>query len=193
MPPVATTTSSRPPLTAARTLQQPGAPAALRIDSRHMARGRHLRLQLLPGHNLFDAVVQPLAALGIRHAAIALLGGWLDRAQYCVSVPDTAGLALLTHSAPITTGPVCLASANATLAQGLDGQPLLHCHAALYATGGAMRGGHLLMQHCWVGGDLGGDAGAAITARVTPFDGFVLRAAFDDETQLPLVQPFDLP
>lgn len=175
--------SATPPVEVRR-LQQPGPPTQPRINSRQAARARHFRLALPAGRSLFDALVQPLAQRGVRHASITLLGGWLDATQYCVSVPDPAGRALLTHSTPIVTGPVALVTANATLATGVDGQPLVHCHAALQIAPGTMRGGHLLMQHCLIG--TGG-----LVARIAAFDGFELRAAFDPETQLPLVQPHD--
>lgn len=189
--PASASLHSSPP-SAVRHLRQPGQPQAVRIHSRQAPSARHFRLQLRAGRSLFDALVQPLAQQGVHFASVTLLGGWLDATQYCVSVPDPAGRALLTHSAPIDGGRSCLVTANATLAQGVDGQPLVHCHAALYGTGdtgtargvGPMRGGHLLTQHCTVG-----DGG--IAALVTCFDGFELRAAFDEETRLPLVQPHD--
>ncbi len=189
--PRSTTLHASPPA-AARHLRQPGPPQALRIQSRQAPRARHLRLQLQPGCSLFAALVQPLAQQGVHFASVTLLAGWLDTTHYCVSVPDPAGRALLTHSAPIAAGRCCLVTANATLAQGVDGQPLVHCHAALYSSAGAgadaphgvgtMRGGHLLTQHCTVGE-------GGIVALVTCFDGFVLRATFDEETRLPLVRP----
>ncbi|MFT3666330.1 PCC domain-containing protein [Piscinibacter sp.] len=166
----------------ARRLQQPGPPAALRINARHAAQARHVRLHLPAGASLFDALVQPLARIGIRHASVTLLGGWLERAQYCVSVPDPAGQALLTHGAPLSTGRVGLVTANATLATGVDGRPLVHCHAVLQAPDAPLVGGHLLTPHCLV-------AAPGLVARVAGFEGFELRAAFDPETRLPLVQP----
>jgi len=169
-------------MSAARHLQQPGPPVAQRIKYRMGPKARHVRLHLPAGASLFDALVQPLARIGIHHASITLLGGRLAAAQYCVSVPDPAGQALLTHSAPICTGPVGLVTANATLATGVDGQPLVHCHAALQAADGTLNGGHLLTPFCMI-------AEAGLTARIAAFEGFELRAAFDPETRLPLVQP----
>ncbi|MDR3453048.1 MAG: hypothetical protein P4L96_09620 [Rhodoferax sp.] len=62
-----------------RTLIHPDAFNSVRIRSRRSGRARHIRLALQPGLSLFDALVQPLAAIGIANASTTLLGGFFSQ------------------------------------------------------------------------------------------------------------------
>lgn len=168
----------------ARTLMHPGPFNPVRINSMHADRARHIRLLLEPGLSLFDALVRPLAAVGIHSASTTLLGGWFDDLQYCVAPPDPAKKAIVAYSAPIDAGKTYMIFGNATLGKGLNGEPLVHCHAALQTGTGRLAGGHIVPQHSVVGAQ-------PIPVLVTTLDGFELRVAFDPETNIPLMQPHE--
>ena len=80
---VVTTQLPRP-----RTLIHPGRFNPIRIQSLRSAKGRHVRLALLPGVSLFDGLVKPLAEIGITCASTTILGGYFEGLQYCVAPPD---------------------------------------------------------------------------------------------------------
>ena len=165
-----------------RTLVHPGRFDPVRIRSMHARRGRHIRLLLAPGRTLYEALVHPLAAAGVRYASTTLLGGVFQRLDYCVAPPDPSRQAVVAYTQPIHAGKAYLVFGNATLGKGLDGEPLVHCHAALRTGAGEMRGGHIITQTSIVGA-------APIAVLVTALDGFALRVSFDPETNIPLLQP----
>lgn len=165
-----------------RTLVHPGAFNPVRIQARHSPGARHLRLCLQPGRSLFDALVQPLQAMGICSASTTILGGDFDHIVYCVATPDATGRALIAYSQPLSAGPATMVFGNATLGKRQDGSPIVHCHAAFRTGSGLMCGGHVVTEACIVGP-------APIAVLVTSLDGFELRVAFDPETNIPLLQP----
>ncbi len=166
----------------ARILVHPGPFNPVRIRSLRSPRARHVRLMLQPGRTLYDALVAPLAAVGITNASTTILGGRFECVEYCVAIPDPSRRALITYSAPIAVGSGTLVFGNATLGTGLDGRPLVHCHATLRSDAGAVKGGHILTETCII-------SGAPIPVLVTSLDGFELRQTFDPETNIPLLQP----
>jgi len=168
-----------------RTLIHPGAFDPVRIQSRHSASGRHIRLALQPGVNLFDALVKPLADIGIENASTTILGGFFDDMQYCVAPPDPTGQAVVNYTNPIHAGRAYMIFGNATLGKNANGKPLVHCHAALRTQDGKIKGGHILTQLCIVGP-------TPIPVLVTSLDGFELRVTFDPETNIPLIKPREL-
>lgn len=165
-----------------RTLIHPGRFNPVRIQSLVSTTARHVRLQLQPGLSLFDALVGPLAAIGITSASTTILGGFFDTLSYCVAPPDPSGRAVIAYTRPIAAGRAFLVFGNATLGKSLDGAPLVHCHAAIRTGDGAMMGGHILTEHSIVGP-------VPIPVLVTSLDEFELRQAFDPETNIPLLQP----
>lgn len=174
--------TTRPPRP--RTLIHPGRFDPVRIRSLRSAAGRHVRLALMPGKSLFDALVQPLAELGIANASTTILGGNFDEVQYCVAAPGAPGQALVAYSQPIRAGRTYMVFGNATLGKSMKGGPLVHCHAAIRTETGLVKGGHILTETCIVGSH-------PIPVLVTSLDGFELRQAFDPETNIPLLQPFE--
>jgi len=66
----------------------------------------------------------------------------------------------------------------------MQGQPIVHCHAAIRTADGVMKGGHIMTQSCIVGPE-------PISVLVTSLDGFELRVTFDPETNIPLIQPHE--
>ena len=168
-----------------RTLIHPGAFQPVRIQSRHSARARHVRLALQPGLSLFDALVRPLAAAGIGNASTTILGGFFSQLHYCVAPPDPSGRAVIAYTAPVAAGCCALVFGNATIGKDAAGRPLVHCHAAFRSEDGATLGGHVIAQSSVVGPE-------AIAVLVTSIEDFELRVAFDPETNIPLLQPAEL-
>ncbi len=167
-----------------RTLIHPGPFNPVRIQTRQTRTARHVRLGLEPGASLFDGLVRPLSALGIRSASMTILGGAFDELQFCVAPPDPSGRAVIAYTRPTSAGPSQMVFGNATLGKGTDGRALVHCHAVIRTAAGLVKGGHIIAQHSIVGP-------RPITVLVTSLDGFELRVAFDPETNIPLMQPLE--
>jgi predicted DNA-binding protein with PD1-like motif len=165
-----------------RTLIHPGAFNPVRIHSRHCQCARHVRLALQPGRSLFDALVRPLADMGIENASTTILGGFFDELQYCLAPPDPSERAVIAYTQPRAAGRCAMVFGNATIGKGADGRPLVHCHAAIRTESGEMRGGHIIAQASIVGCD-------PIAVLVTSLEGFELQVAFDAETNIALMQP----
>jgi predicted DNA-binding protein with PD1-like motif len=166
----------------ARTLMHPGPLDPIRIRSLHSRRGRHIRLMLQPGLSLFDALVSPLGAVGIRNASTTLLGGVFSHLRYCVAPPDPSGQSVVAYTAPIDGRQTFMIFGNATLGNSAQGQPLMHCHAAIRTAAGLIKGGHILANQTIVGPQ-------PIAVLVTSLDDFELRVCYDPETNLSLLQP----
>jgi len=165
-----------------RMLIHPGNAEPVRIRSRQAAQARHVRLALQPGLTLFEALVRPLAAMGIHNASTTILGGVFSELHFCVAPPDPTGRAVIAYTQPISAGRCTLIFGNATMGKDTRGQPLVHCHAALRTETGEVRGGHVVPQLAVVGSD-------PIPVLVTSLEGFELRVSFDNETNIPLLQP----
>lgn len=165
-----------------RTLIHPGRFDPVRIRSMHAERGRHIRLLLMPGLTLTDALVRPLAAAGVRNASTTILGGLFQRLDYCVAPPDPSRQAVVAYTHPIHAGRAFMVFGNATVGKGLDGAPLVHCHAALRTESGEVKGGHIITATSIVGPQ-------PIPVLVTSLEGFELRVSFDPETNIPLLKP----
>ena len=168
-----------------RMLVHPGPFNPVRIRSLRSPVARHVRLMLQPGRSLFDALVEPLASIGITSASTTILGGCFECLEYCVAIPDPSRRAVIKYSAPVAVGAGTMVFGNATLGTGLDGRPLVHCHATLRTETGAVKGGHILTETCVI-------SGQPIPVLVTSLDGFALRQAFDPETNIPLLQPMEM-
>ncbi len=165
-----------------RTLIHPGRFNPVRISSMHAASARHFRLVLQPGRSLFDALVRPLADVGVENASTTILGGAFAQLHYCVAPPDPSGQAVIAYTRPIDAGAAFMIFGNATLGKSMTGEPLVHCHAAIRTAAGGVKGGHILTETCIIGRD-------PIPVLVTSLDEFELRQAFDPETNIPLLQP----
>ena len=165
-----------------RAMVHPGPVAPLRLE--HVAaRGQsQWRLQLAPGQVLLQALTQALSALGVQTAALALLGGELQTVVYCLPIPDPEGQVIATYGAPLVLHDATLLRASATLGQGADGAPVMHCHATFADAQGAVRGGHVLPDRTVVGR-------RPLTVLVTALDGIDLRLGFDPETRLQMLRP----
>jgi predicted DNA-binding protein with PD1-like motif len=168
-----------------RTMVHPGPVQPVRIEHREAAGSRHVRLALEPGRTLHDALVEPLARLGIRCASMTLLGGPLASLSYCVATSDPTGERVAMYARPIEAGQAQLVFGNATLGRGADDRPLVHCHATFALEGGLLRGGHVVTDRTRVGA-------VPISVLVTALEGFTLRQSYDEETHMPLMRPVDL-
>ncbi len=165
-----------------RTLIHPGRFNPVRIQSMRSEAARHIRLALEPGQSLFDALVKPLADIGITNASTTILGGYFETLDYCVAPPDPSGNAVIAYTKPILAGKTYMVFGNATIGVNMKGNPLVHCHAAIRTEHGVVKGGHILTEASIVGP-------YPIPVLVTSLDSFELRQAFDPETNIPLLQP----
>lgn len=165
-----------------RTLVHPGPVAPVRIQHRHAACARHVRLALEPGLSLHDAIVAPLRERGIECASMTILGGRLASLAWCVAPPDPSGERVATYARPIEAGPAFLVFGNATLGKGVRGEPLVHCHASFVLADGRVRGGHVVVDRSVVGT-------STMAVLATSLDGFELRVSHDAETAMPLMRP----
>jgi predicted DNA-binding protein with PD1-like motif len=141
-------------------------------------------LALQPGRSLFDALVTPLAGIGVKNASTTILGGFFTELQYCVAPPDPSHKAVIAYTQPIHAGRAYMIFGNATLGKDAQGKPLVHCHAAIRTEGGQTKGGHILTESSIVGPE-------PISVLVTSLDGFELRVTFDPETNIPLLLPHE--
>ncbi len=167
-----------------RTLIHPGAFNPIRIQSKHAHRGNHIRLSLQPGLSLYDALVKPLAEIGVKHASTTILGGFFEALDYCVAPPDPSGRAIVAYTDPIHAGWAYMVFGNATIGKNQRGSPIVHCHAAIHTEDGSTKGGHILTDTSIVGP-------TPIPVLVTALHGFELRVAYDPETNIPLLQPWE--
>jgi len=165
-----------------RTFKHPGRPNPVRIQSENSRKARHVRLSLQPGLSLFDAIVNSLAKINIENASLTILGGAFENLDYCVAPPDPKKQAIIAYTKPIKAGKAYMVFGNATLGESMEGQPLVHCHAAIRTEDGEIKGGHILTQSCIIGPK-------AISALVTSLEGFKLVQSFDAETNIALLQP----
>jgi len=165
-----------------RTLVHPGPVAPLRLEHVAAQGQRQWRLRLLPGQVLLPALTGALAAQGVQAAALALLGGQLQTVAYCLPIPDPEGQVIATYGAPLVLHNAGLLRGSATLGQGLQGEPVIHCHATFADADGTVRGGHVLTDRTVVGQ-------RPVTVLVTALDGIDLRLGFDPETRLHMLRP----
>jgi len=165
-----------------RTFKHPGRPGPVRIQSENSLQARHFRLKLQPGISLFEAIVEPLRAVGVASASLTIFDGVFENLEYCVAPPDPKKQAVIAYSRPIMAGRTRMIFGNATVGESMDGKPLVHCHAAIRTANGQIKGGHIISESCIIGGKL-------IFALVTSLDGFKLAQSFDPETNIALLQP----
>tara|TARA_R110001583_G_scaffold149382_3_gene301474 strand:+ start:3520 stop:3990 length:471 start_codon:yes stop_codon:yes gene_type:complete len=144
--------------------------------------GRHIRLLLEPGLSLHEAVVGALNESGVTSASMTILGGEFQQLQYCVAPPNEHKKTLISYSSPIDAGTAYMIFGNATLGRDMEGAPLVHCHASICDSRGEVRGGHIVP-----GGSI--IASQPIPVLVTALEGFELRQAFDEETNIPMLKP----
>jgi predicted DNA-binding protein with PD1-like motif len=165
-------------------MRHPGPVHPVRIESREESGpATTIRLRLAPGRSLHDALVEPLAGLGLVSAAVNLVGGRLDRLRYVLAYPrpGTPQVVLLGDLID-TRGPISLIAANATLGRNLKSQSFLHCHGVFAGSDGAAFGGHVFAEDTFVGDD-------APVAILRGFDGFRVAMVPDDEIVAAPFQP----
>ncbi len=167
-----------------RTLVHPGIPSPIRINSRRAPSARHFRILLAPGLSLIEAFVEALRPLDVKSASATLIGGSFSPLVYFVGRKDESKRALFTYSAPINAGSSRMLSGSATFGTALSGDPIVHCHATFLTEIADVRGGHIVPEQSIVD--------APITLLVTSLDAFEVRQAHDPETNVPLLQPFEV-
>lgn len=126
-----------------RALQQPGPPAAHRIESL-AAPLVTLDFVLEAGLTLNEAIARPLQAAGLTAATVSFSDGTLAPFHYVMPAPspdpDHAAWYSRTYSPP---GEVEIEQANVTFGSR-DGAPFTHCHAIWRTADGVRAGGHIL-------------------------------------------------
>jgi predicted DNA-binding protein with PD1-like motif len=165
-----------------RTIVHPGPRDDLRIDHVHAAQGRHFRLSLAPGRSLHDALVDVLASVDVRCAAMTLLDGELDALSFCIGGPDRSGRTVAAYGPPVESRRARLLFGNATLGRSMSDEPLVHGHAVFRLDDDSVRGGHVLCDRTIVGRE-------PITVLATELAGMALRLSYDAETCMPLLRP----
>lgn len=165
-----------------RTLMHPGPFSSIRIKSMQNKNSRHFRFELNFGMSLFDALTQPLKNLSIKGASVTILGGYFENIQYCLPGPDPSGAALMAYSTPKEIHNAYMIFGNATIGKKADGSALVHCHAAVVDKHGKTQGGHIITDKSFIGK-------GTITVLLTSLEGFELHQVWDEETNLPLLQP----
>lgn len=164
-----------------RVIAHPGPTSPYRIQSRNSPIARHFRLVLEPGATLAEAIIRPLERAGVRSASMTVLGGEFSQLHYCLAPPDATRRSVIAYTRPENLGQALMIFGNATLAIGTDDECIVHCHAAMCSARG-VRGGHVVPQLSVVGK-------SPISVLVTAWSGFELRVRFDEETNIPLIQP----
>lgn len=172
-------TTNRP-----RLLRHPGPFNPIRMKTESASCGIHIRLSLKPGETLFDAIVKPLAERNIHCASTTILRGAFEKLYYCVAPPDPEKHAVIAYSKPIDAGRAYMIFGNATLGKSAQGEPLVHCHAVIRTESGNVVGGHIITEQSIVGSK-------PISVLVTSIVGIELRQAFDQETGVSLLQPYE--
>lgn len=160
-----------------RKVSHPGPPVARRLAHLPASASRSLRVELAPGAVFQDALVRACDAMGVRAAAMTLLGGTFDDLAFCLPIPGDASGVVATYGEPSLARGVRLLAGTATLGRAADGSALVHCHASFCDAEGRVRGGHLLGDRCRVGIE-------PIVVRVAALDGVELRLSLDPETRL---------
>ena len=165
-----------------RRAEQPGPALEPRILIAAASPIAELRVVVPEGADLLDGLKAALLARGIRHAAIALMGGRFRRMQYLTGRIDLTGARVATYGDPTPVEDAALISGNAILGQGVDGGDIVHCHAVIVDRDGRVHGGHLPPGVCTVGP-------GGILAWVAAHAGGGFLAAYDPETNYPIFQP----
>lgn len=165
-----------------RTMVHPGPMASLRLEPVAALGQRQWRLRLAPGQVLLTALTLALTEQGVTAASLALLGGELQTVAYCLPIPDPEGQVIATYGEPLVLHHATLLRGSATLGQGDDGAPVIHCHATFADAQGHVRGGHVLTDRTVVGR-------RPVTVLATALDGIDLRLGFDPETRLHMLRP----
>ena len=171
-----------PGLPRPRTIVHPGPYSAVRIEHMQSGRARHFRLCLPQGRSIHDAIVESLSSVGVESASMTLLHGDLSELAFCLARPDFTGRVVATYGALEVAHSAQFIFGNATLGKLPEDTPVIHCHAAFRLTDGSVRGGHLLTDKSIVGA-------SPVIVVATSLDGFDLRLAVDEETQMPLLRP----
>ncbi len=165
-----------------RLLVHPGPVTPERRESLDEAGARAFRFPLMPGRSLHEGLVGALHAVGAQSAAFTLTGGTFASLAYCIAAPNPDGPQVARYSVPIPAGPAGVIGAGGALGLDLEGKPLIHCHALLFAADGLPFGGHLLPHEA-----IAGDDPPIVYARA--FTALSIAQRFDAETAMSIFHP----
>lgn len=166
-----------------RLLKHAGRPSQPRRVIAEARSAGNWRVRLAPGVELAAGFAEALAARGVAHAAIQLLGGSFDSLELRSGRPDGGGAPLSGEGEPrLLQGPLLLIGGNGILGRDSEGGPLLHCRAVAVDREGRLRGGRLRPGGCRVGAE-------GLAVLVTALAGAGFAAVHDAETGVTLFEP----
>ncbi|MCR9218682.1 MAG: DNA-binding protein [Alphaproteobacteria bacterium] len=168
---------------AARRMTHPGPADGPRRQ--HLAQPSRpaLRFSLRPGVALQDGLLQAARRTQAPCAAFSLLAGGFARVRYWTAGPDAEGGRVATYVGETTlAAPQRLVCGAGTIGTGLDGAPLIHCHAAFADANGALAGGHLVPIDAVIGWE-------GLQGLLWGFDAIALSQRDDAETGHSIFKP----
>jgi predicted DNA-binding protein with PD1-like motif len=165
-----------------RLVRHPGRPADARYLAESSPNCRTLRLTFAPGISLLEGIVLPLQREKITSAVINLLGGPMERIEYCMPADDTTGHTVATYGEPGRERNGFFLGGTATLGLAVDGLPFIHCHGSFVTEAGELRGGHIVTEKTIVGP-------TPLTAFVRTIETFIVQLSEDSETNHRVFHP----
>lgn len=165
-----------------RLVRQPGRPAATRCLAASSPNCRTLCLSFEPGLSLFEGIILPLRREKIGSAIINLLGGPMERIEYCMPTDDASGHTVATYGEPGRERNGYFLGGTATLGLAVDGLPFIHCHGSFVTDAGELRGGHIVTEKTIVGA-------SPLTAFVRTIETFTVQLSEDSETNHRVFHP----
>jgi predicted DNA-binding protein with PD1-like motif len=163
-----------------RSIEQPGAPAAERIQWAE-ARGRAFSFTLEPGLTLLEAARRGFAAEGFAGGTLNIRGGTLGPFGYVMPALSKTGENAAFYSDTFRPrGITRLKLATMTLGER-DGAPFFHCHGLWIEADGRSSGGHMLPEETFVA--------EPFAVEAFGIDGAVFAAEPDPETNFKLFGP----
>ena len=173
----------------ARLWRQPGPVHHDRFVIRSEPGATSSRATLAPGKTLVEAIAEIVARSedgAHKSAAIALVGGDLEKCVFCLADRDRSGRTVATYTPMKTWTNVKVIDGSATFGRSVDNGLLVHCHAWFSNLQGILGGGHLDPNNSIVGPN-------GLTIRVTQFSGIELQQTPDTETNHAVFMPIGAP
>ena len=163
-----------------RSIKQPGAPIAERIQSVEM-RGRAFAFTLEAGLPLLEAARRGFAAQGFASGTLNIRGGALGPFGYVMPALSKTGENAAFYSESFRPhGVTRLKLATMTLGKR-DGAPFFHCHGLWREADGRISGGHMLPEETFVA--------EPFEVEAFGIDGAIFTAERDPETNFKLFGP----
>jgi len=171
-----------------RLLRHPGPVAPDRFAIGLSDSAKNARIRIPAGQTLLDGLTRATALLAPGRASSAVFSlryGSLSCCVFCLAVEDHRGRTVATYSPWQRQDRVHILGGSATVGCGLDGEPMVHCHALFLPKDGSRAlGGHLDPTATRVG-----EAGLSVFA--TLLTGLSVNQVADPETNHAVFMPRD--